>query len=60
VSDHWSLLSGYEMTFIEGVALSPEQYGAVNGTTFVNRRYSINNDGQIIAHGANVGLQFSY
>lgn len=60
LSDHWSLLSGYEMTFLDGVALAPEQYGAISGTTFVNRRYDINDNGQIIAHGANVGLQFAY
>lgn len=60
LSDHWSLLTGYEMTFLDGVALAPEQYGAISGTTFVNRRYDINDNGQIIAHGANVGLQFAY
>jgi len=60
LSDHWSLLSGYEMTLLDGVALAPEQYGAISGTTFVNRRYNLDDNGQIIAHGANIGLQFAY
>ena len=60
LSDHWSLTSGYEMMFLHGVAISPDQYNAVRGTTLNNRVYSIDTHGQVLAHGANVGLQFCY
>ena len=60
LSDHWSLVSGYEMTYIYGVALSPEQYAGVTGPTFVTRTFNADTHGEIIAHGGNVGLQFSY
>lgn len=60
LSNHWSLIGGYEMMYIYGVALSPEQYAGVNGATFVGRSYSIDTHGDLISHGGNVGLQFSY
>lgn len=60
LSDNWSLIAGYEMLLIHGVALAPEQYQAVKGTTFVGRVYDVDTHGQIIAHGGNLGLQFSY
>ncbi len=60
LSDHWSLISGYEMTYIYGVALSPEQYAGVTGATFVTRTFNADTHGEIIAHGGNAGLQFSY
>jgi hypothetical protein len=60
LSSNWSLLAGYDMILIHGVALAPEQYDAVKGTTFTGRVYDVDTHGQIIAHGANVGLQFSY
>lgn len=60
LSNHWSLVSGYEMTYIYGVALSPEQYAGVTGPTFVTRTFNADTRGEIIAHGGNAGLQFSY
>ena len=60
LSDSWSLTGGYEMLLVHGVALAPEQYQAVKGKTFAGRVYDVDTHGQIIAHGANVGLQFSY
>lgn len=55
LSNHWSLIGGYEATFIHGVALAPDQDLGNNGTT-----YSVNANGDVIVHGANVGLQFAY
>lgn len=55
LSNHWSLIGGYEATFIHGVALAPDQDLGNNGTT-----YSINTNGDVIVHGANAGLQFAY
>jgi hypothetical protein len=59
LSDHWSFVSGYEMMFIYGLALSPEQYAGVTGP-FATRTYAVDSHGQMIAHGGNFGLQFTY
>ena len=55
LSNHWSLIGGYEATFIHGVALAPDQNLGNSGTT-----YSVNTNGDVIIHGANAGLQFAY
>jgi hypothetical protein len=55
LDDHWSLIGGYDMIFVHGVALAPDQYSAVQGGV-----YDIDTHGQIIAHGASAGLQFRY
>ncbi len=55
LSNYWSLIGGYEATFIQGVALAPDQNLSNNGTT-----YSIDTHGNLIVHGANAGLQFTY
>ncbi len=55
LSNHWSLIGGYEATFIHGVALAPDQNLGNNGTT-----YNVNANGDVIVHGANAGLQFSF
>ncbi len=55
LSNHWSLIGGYEATFIHGVALAPDQNLTNNGTA-----YSVNANGDVIVHGANAGLLFAY
>lgn len=55
LSNHWSLIGGYEATFIHGVALAPDQNLTRNGTA-----YSINTNGDVTIHGANAGLLFAY
>ena len=55
LSNHWSLIGGYEATMIHGVALGPEQNLGNNGTT-----YRIDSSGTVLVHGANAGLQFTY
>ncbi len=55
LSNHWSLIGGYEATIIHGVALAPDQNLGNNGTT-----YSIDTRGTVLVHGANAGLQFTY
>ena len=55
LSNHWSLIGGYEATIIHGVALAPDQNLGNNGTT-----YSIDTRGTVLVHGANAGLQFMY
>ncbi len=55
LSNHWSLIGGYEATMIHGVALGPDQNLGNNGTT-----YRIDSSGTVLVHGANAGLQFTY
>ena len=55
ISEHWSLIGGYEATIVHGVALAPDQNLAADGQT-----YDINANGDLIIHGANAGLQFKY
>lgn len=52
---NWSLVSGYEVLFLTGVALAPDQASGVSGGT-----YNINADGDVIIHGGRVGLEYSY
>ena len=59
LSEHWSLIGGYEMLLIHGVALGPEQFAAVKGA-HPAQVYDVDTHGQIIANGANLGLQFTY
>ncbi|MFO0975729.1 MAG: hypothetical protein U0996_04985 [Planctomycetaceae bacterium] len=59
LSENWSLIGGYEMLLIHGVALGPEQFAALKGA-LPGQVYDVDTHGQIIAHGANVGLQFTY
>ena len=56
LSNHWSLIGGYEATFIHGVALAPDQ----NMTGSTGSTYSIDTHGNVLVHGADAGLQFMY
>ncbi len=60
LSNHWSVIGGYEMMYMYGVALSPEQYAGVTGTTFAGRTFNADTHGELLSHGGNLGLQFSY
>jgi len=60
LSRNWSVIGGYEMMYMYGVALSPEQYAGVTGTTFVGRTFNADTHGELISHGGNLGLQYSY
>lgn len=55
ISRQTSLFAGYEGTFVSGVALSPEQANGIRGTI-----YEVDTDGNIIVHGANLGVEFIY
>lgn len=55
MSRRTSLYAGYEGTFVSGVALSPEQANGVRGSV-----YEVDTDGNIIVHGANLGVEFVY
>ena len=55
LTEHLRLIGGYEGIFVSGVALAPEQAGGVRDGT-----YEVNTDGNVIVHGANVGLELTY
>lgn len=53
---NWArLYGGYEVVFINGVALSPEQEAGMSGNA-----YMLKHDGDLILHGAKVGMEFLY
>ncbi|MEJ7591885.1 MAG: hypothetical protein WKF77_10075 [Planctomycetaceae bacterium] len=52
---HYRHIKPGTIVFIQGVALAPDQNLGNNGTT-----YSIDTHGNLIVHGANAGLQFTY
>ncbi|MBL4885645.1 MAG: hypothetical protein JKY95_14075 [Planctomycetaceae bacterium] len=55
LTDNIRLRGGWEVLFLSGVAIAPEQAAAVIGST-----YNVENDGSMIANGGNIGLEFVY
>lgn len=57
LGDHASLRTGYQMTWIEGVALAPDQVPFTNVTPNTAGSATLNARGQLIFHGLHVGLE---
>lgn len=55
LTHHLRLIGGYEGIFVSGVALAPEQAAGLR-----DGEYQVNTDGNVIVHGANVGLELTY
>ncbi len=55
ISDNLRIRGGWEVLFLSGVALAPEQATAVIGST-----YNVDNNGNMIANGGNAGIEFVY
>ena len=55
LKEYLRVFAGYEGTFISGVALSPEQATEVRGGV-----YEVNTDGNVIVHGASLGVELIY
>lgn len=55
LTSYLRLIAGYEGTYISGVALSPEQQSGINGG-----QYEVDTDGDVLAHGGTVGIEFTY
>mgnify|MGYP003112873322 FL=1 len=53
-NDYVRFRFGWDVIFLSGVALAPEQ------TTLANTTYTINNDGSLVINGGHVGLEFVY
>jgi len=56
LSDDWALKAGYQVMWLEGVALAPDQIGASNPVAGVAR---VDTRGGVFYHGAVIGLEFS-
>jgi hypothetical protein len=54
-TDRLTLIGGYNLLWITGVALAPEQLATINITTGVA---TVSTDGSLFYHGANVGLEY--
>jgi len=54
LTDHVRLRGGWDVIFLSGVALAPEQFAQVNGT------YAVNNDGTVVINGGHIGLELVY
>jgi hypothetical protein len=57
LTDALSFRAGYQMMWLEGVALAPEQ---ISTTDFGGGTSSVNTDGGIFYHGAVVGMELKY
>lgn len=55
LTPHIDIVFGYEVMFMSGLALAPEQVNGVRDGT-----YDIQTDGSIITHGGHVGLELTY
>ncbi len=55
INDNIRIRGGWEVLFLSGVALAPEQAGAIIGAT-----YNVENNGSMIANGGNAGFEFVY
>ncbi|HCS52347.1 MAG TPA: hypothetical protein DIW81_12265, partial [Planctomycetaceae bacterium] len=53
-NDYVRFRFGWDVIFLSGVALAPEQ------TTVANTTYTVNNDGSLVINGGHVGLEFVY
>jgi hypothetical protein len=55
LSPHWSLRAGYQMLWLEGVAVAAEQVPAID---LLAGLAAVDTTGSPFYHGANVGLEF--
>ncbi|WP_425613425.1 BBP7 family outer membrane beta-barrel protein [Anatilimnocola sp. NA78] len=57
LTDRFSLLAGYSVVWVDGVALAPDQLAGTNVTTGVS---AINANGSLVYHGFNFGLEYGW
>ena len=56
-TDRLTLIGGYNLLWITGVALAPEQLATTNVVTGIA---AVNSDGTLFYHGANLGLEYAW
>lgn len=59
VNQYWTIKSGYEMLFVDGVALAPENFNS-QAPFSGPRNTAINNNGNLFLHGASLGLEYMW
>jgi len=57
VTDRLSLLAGYSVVWVDGVALAPNQLAGTNINTGVS---AINANGSLVYHGFNFGMEYGW
>lgn len=57
LTDYINFIVGYDVLFLGGVALSGEQTDGLSQDIFGATNYSVQNDGTLVAHGANLDLE---
>jgi len=65
---HWTIKSGYNLLFLEGVALAPENFNTTppnilttgGAFTFPPRASTLNDDGNVFYHGAFMGAEWMW
>ncbi|QDT33032.1 hypothetical protein [Thalassoglobus polymorphus] len=57
LTDYINVIMGYEVLFLSGVALGAEQNDGLSTDLLGATRYQVQNDGTMIAHGSNLGLE---
>ncbi|WP_437187271.1 hypothetical protein SH668x_000661 [Planctomicrobium sp. SH668] len=57
ITDYIDLLIGYEVLFLNGIALGPNQVKGISKNITGDSTYKIKNDGSLIANGGTIGLR---
>lgn len=57
LTDYINVVLGYEVLFLSGVAIGADQADGLSTDIFGTTRYTVQNDGSLIAHGGNLGLE---
>lgn len=60
LTDYISITTGYEVLFIDGVAVGPDQMQGVSRTPFGATTYSVEANNLVIVHGTKVGLEIRW
>lgn len=58
ITDYVNFTLGYQALFVTNMAFANDQTSGISTDLFGVARYKLVNDGLLIAHGANVGLEF--
>jgi hypothetical protein len=57
LTDYINLTAGYEVLFLSGLALGPDQLNGVSSNMAGATVYRVQNHGNVVAHGGTLGLQ---
>lgn len=57
LGEHWSVRGGYQVMWVEGVSLAPDQIPHTDVTLFSPGLATLNTNGGLLYHGCHVGLQ---